>query len=962
MAYSKEDAVFIASCQNLAYTPSALWAMKQADINAKLLLPINAEILAKLEDVKSRRAKYDKMSKPELEKALKDRQIKPLSAMTRTGLVDLLASNESISKFALDPDQLAVIEQITANPPTNKATFLIKAGAGAGKTTTLAHIAKIMASESRVLVLAYNVAAEEAFIKKVRFLGVKRIKSEDIYDNSKTGVAICTFDKFGYRVNQNGDEISKSSSFRIELELAFKNLQKNYTKLQFSTLIIDEAQDILPQHVQIINVLKEVINTVIVAGDPIQELYEGASWFNEELKAGDSPSLNLRYNHRSSPKIVNILNVYGRTNFPAIYVDQIPCLSESESDYVNVVSINTNNFSHIGSVCGELAGPTAQLAYLLAPITIHKFGLGDVEPAARQFISEINPAASIITAASNVKLEGGNYIISTSKLVKGTEADTVIIYGSELTYEIVINQKAVARHIYVALSRASRRLVIVLSADIGPIAAEIMGTTIEAAGGAIPKVANIGTYAKPSIDVEVSSGDYVPENGLCSLESINNPKFKQIATPATIFIDDCNDADFINIYIKALFMERLGILPIDSDTIKVVKHNKRYSHLTYNDNMYEIHTKNNDEPWISELIEKLAGIRYPAYRYALVWFSVRAGRVWTVSARLEDPEVVDLMSESVDMCFNQLMALFKGQPINAKFMLAGSHSVYPGRFSSTPQLWNNDTSDDAAAVISYEIDIIINGRPVDILFINEINDCHRKRAAIHATLTGASSSYIFNTKNGILENIEAAPINIVYMSARAMVAIRFIKNFKMRMEKFSASKTISTPIAKKASLISVDFETDASGNIIEIGAFAFAPADYKILGVYHCVCPGIAQYNAKTLVGGMRDRICADITGLMVVDALAVADAQKKTTEGFYDWMASISADPTILHWGGSEGKQYQSTLDVRNAIFRSWIGGRINETTLKTASNQLCKDYKWQEHRAYDDCLITAIVFMSLT
>jgi hypothetical protein len=958
---NKEDYIFIAQRQRLAFTTPKLWSMSIKALSGTINMPIESDILIDLEKLKMDREKYSHYTIEQVKKLLFERLITFPSGANKGGLIDILNSSENVEIFNLDDDQQSVINHIAES---KDKMFIIQAGAGAGKTTTLTHIAKRLIdldSSERILVLAYNVAAEAAFIKKTKMIKVPRISNPNIYDNSKFGTAICTFDKFGNRVNQFDDKTHSlmyegeeeidynfTDGYRHALERACINLMKSAKILHFTTMIIDEAQDILPQHVQIINVMMPHVKRVIIAGDPMQELYEGASWYRTLLK--EHKILNLRYNHRSHPEIVKALNIFAERNFPDIYVPQIATLPETNDGKrrFKILTLDSDNFTYVGNVCGEIVSTDSRY-YILSPITTCKFGLTQVAPSARQMINEIRPSTVVQVAKSGEKIDDAQCVISTSKLVKGTEADNVIIYGTELSYSIIVSKDVIARHIYVALSRAINNVTLVHRTTMDVDAHILLQDLLKFADCGPIVIRPSNSFINTSINIDVTSGgDFTPESGLCASESIKLGMSKSLPTGQLLPIEIMDDLDFVNIYVESIIMDRLGILPFQPADLDIIIHTKKYSRLVYEDKIYKIVTSSENEPLMRSIVDKVKemGPANNAYAYALVKFSIMAGRLWTISERLEYSDYLD---PYINNCVKQLMVIC-GDDAKVKFMTCGTYNVKPGR----------QEEGDSTAVINYDINIVINGRPVEIKFFDEITPLQRKRAAIYAALLGAPSAIIYNLKTGIIENIASSSIDQIEMTAKAIVGLRFAKDFKAKMVKYSSTqKPVKSPAANAPCVISVDMET--IGDLTtEIAAIAFSPTDYKILGVYHKILPGVSLYRGKKNSNIQRE-ICAKLTNLDIVDEVKLRECQISQTELFKQWIFELSETAPILHWSGSEGKEYKNTIDVRNSIYRPWlIHEKMSSTKLTDASEHICRKFNWMAHRAFDDTIINSIIFMA--
>ena len=959
---NKEDYVFIAQKQGACYTVPKLWAMKNiADI---ITLPISDDILSQLDALKKLREPYAKHTVDQIKKILFERRITYPSGANKGGLIDILNSSENTEAFNLDEDQIRVIDHITKS--TDKF-HVIQAGAGAGKTTTLTHIVKQLIDNEpteRIIVLAYNVAAETAFAKKMKMIKVPRIANANIYDNGKYGAAVCTFDKFGNRVNKFDDHskeilydeeeidepVQLHSGYRQALERACINLSKNADMLKFTTMVIDEAQDILPQHVQIINVMIPLIRRVIIAGDPMQELYEGASWYRTLLK--EHNILCLRYNHRSHPEIVKALNIFAEKNFPDIYVPQIPALPDNNDGTrrFKIITLDSEQYSYVGNVCGEMVS-TNDRHYILSPITTSKFGLEPVAPSAQQIINEIRPSTIVQIAKSGENIDTAQCIISTSKLVKGTEAKHVIVFGTELSYSIIVTTDVIARHIYVALSRAIDTLTLVHKTTMDADAHIMLQDLMKFADCSPVVIRCVSNFINTSTTVDVTSGgDFTPESGLCAAESITLGEFRSINSDQIIPIDVIDDLEFVNLFVQSLFMDELGILPFNLDELEIITHVKKYTKLTYENKRHKLITTSQDEPAVRAIIDKvkLLNPSNNAYAYALVKFSIMAGRLWTVSERLEYTEH---LNPYIKNCIEQLLIIC-GKEKEVKFKSCGAYNVQPGRREAG----------DSTATIAFDINILIGNTPIEIKYFDEITPVQRKRAAIYAALVGSPTALIFNVKTGVIENIACANLLQIEMTAKLTVALRFARDFKIKMDRYPTNqKPVTIPAAKSSCVIVIDAES-CDGLTTEIAAVAFSPTDYKILGVYHSLYPGVEIYRGEKIYSKQHE-IIAKMTMLTIKNKQLLTSKQEVQSLAFKKWISETSETAPILHWSGSEGKEYENTIDIRNNVYRPWLAtGSMKSTKLIDAAEHICRKLNWIPHRAFDDVILTATIFSACT
>jgi len=253
--------------------------------------------------------------------------------------------------FEYDEDQQAVLDSWAA------PELYLHAGPGSGKTTTVVGMAARVLSElpeARILVLVFNRKAEEVLQSRLRQKGAPLIYKKFVGDHEKRGVCVVTFDKFAYHAgavleagdpfdNIYGDELDppligaepppkeskpKPKAFhgghRLGMSQSVAAAVGNPAYGGWTHLFLDEAQDIRAEHEAVVNaVLSESVAPMLfVAGDPRQEIQEGATWFSRRYAAAALECRRtLKYNHRSAPEIVAALNACSRAWFPTLHVD-----------------------------------------------------------------------------------------------------------------------------------------------------------------------------------------------------------------------------------------------------------------------------------------------------------------------------------------------------------------------------------------------------------------------------------------------------------------------------------------------------------------------------------------------------------------------------------------------------------------------------------------------------------------
>ena len=435
------------------------------------------------------------------------------------------------------PGQLEVAQEL-----------LISAGPGAGKTTTLTNFLAYAVTKiptARILVLMFNVEAESILRRRLtRAIGgsAGTIPKTKVADAGYRGCAVLTFDKMAYQILQNvrceaagaaSDFGTKSgaagaadsgtvsaelsallgrrktlpprtqpSNYRDSKEQAARLLAEGGSQdsgiAKWDLIVVDEGQDVTPLEANIVEGLLRgrrpdfvpkspaapLHPGLIVAGDPRQEVYSGATWYSARWhaagKAGQSGQGSrvvqhiLANNYRSAPGIVAALNAYSKEAFPTLHHDQVAVRPADPNPPIRIVEVAgaagssksagaTDTNIAIGQQVGAIMAerPPGE-SYGLVPVSLEKFKTDAATTAARQTLHEHRPAeyTLALTGASKIP-EGDIYVLATARRIKGTERKLVVVYAADRDYDVTVDHASLAKLLYVALSRAQDELVLV---------------------------------------------------------------------------------------------------------------------------------------------------------------------------------------------------------------------------------------------------------------------------------------------------------------------------------------------------------------------------------------------------------------------------------------------------------------------------------------------------------------------
>lgn len=1039
MDYSKADIIWLLyqrsdNPSGIIHYDRDLWKLKHTMIFKKIDSPITEDENKNIINQRKLRLTY-KYDRKYINEIFNLNNIK-IGERSKDGLLDIIIYINNNLQDLIMPDELEKkienkIPEIKLDEDQQKCIdkclydeLYIHAGPGAGKTTTLCHLIKNRLKINpldRILILVYNRQAEQMISDRLTNLGVRAIFKSKCFDEMTSGVLVLTFDKFGYQIMKYHGEKSKFSNYNKSFEhSAFIASTKGVPDV-FNAIILDEAQDILPVHTKIIDSILNIPKKpdLIVAGDPRQEITQGATWFSYKWSIiSDDKKMILRYNHRSTPEIVNAINTFSRENFPTLHYDQIPTRKSEDNNSVEIKFIdrspsitgldkdceicmvndrcgtnfinkrckicnkreswkftNTTSDNLVGSITSEELNKYSN-GFAISPVTCEKWKIERVVKTMRQKIYESNPGKSIIISTRENNIEPtsitaqGAYTIATSKKLKGTECENVVVFSSDVDYSLVIDPTNYKKLIYVALSRARDKLTVIWRPNGPELPKQIMMKFINTVIIMNPKIHdknlikeinedNAPISLRPDISIPVTGSS----KALSSMPSINYTIIEQDYLDAVLDIEIQNDPDFVGIYTEALIAQTSGAKMMRRENIyfeKVNKKQKKFEGI-YTSIDSQGHMKitiRSKEEYISKIKKfikdnKKLGI---AYFNTVINYTINAGTLWTVSEHLEEENKQSIADATL---FSSLI----------KELIDVDESVVPYYHNmSIYEIFadRNYNNNKIAGYIKYEPDLIYKNEfdeitdIIEIKAVKKINSSHRKQAAIYAALKKYEKCILINARDGEVEYIQAEDVKNIERTTRAIINTNFARSLSIN----TYSKTCLKPPYGISSecIISVDVETDNENNIIEIGAVATSN-DWTILGVYKIIPDGVIEENNLST---LQERM----TGLKIIDYDKVKENQKEIINDFHAWVKSLSKVRSFLHWGGNEKKLIRdlgTSFDVLYSSFKPWLEKRGEKR------NHHCKLIDGFEqiignkllfvpHRAFEDALATLTIYIAIT
>ena len=494
---------------------------------------------------------------------------------------------------------------------------IIVAGPGTGKTTTACALTSRILREqpqARIAILAFNRMAQSTLESRLKLVGVKPMNKSQLRSGSP-GCYVLTFDKYMYHARQPAIE---GGSYRMAFEEALTVDPGEYE--HWDWLIIDEAQDVSPNHSRLIEQLRLLAKHRVYIGDPKQELYPGAEWFSQLCTSSSIKC--LRYNHRSSQRVVEFLNRYSREHFPTLHYDQIPVRS-------GIGNVDFEISSTPGTTLGNLiTRESPGDIYGITPITVSKFNNDSVIGSIRQTIHEVHPGSyTTIMDTDSSGLTPGTYFIGTSRKLKGTERKTVIVFQVDLPYlEYGVTSASLLKAIFVAISRGQDNVKIILSRP--PAPGDIFFNLVPSD---LPLSPTPNVIPGPQINRVRIWDDLVKTcTGCWTIIS------KDLYDHDPIQITSHLDPDFLGVYLETRVASSAGI-----PNKEIVSFRKRTDeelsgvfHLR--DNQFEALSESQSQS--NELFDLYSQLKIEnsEYAFTLVKFSSQIGKIWTLSERLKD--------------------------------------------------------------------------------------------------------------------------------------------------------------------------------------------------------------------------------------------------------------------------------------------------------------------------------------
>lgn len=1009
----KEDYWVIARHRRVAATGPKLWGMKVEEIQNLLGDLTHSDEVALSRQIFRRKgfeqANPSLKTAADLKKKIREMGIVAGSA-TKGGLIDILLAAEegSIRPSIVSLDQYQQ-EVITVAIKYRPSKLLINAGPGAGKTTTLTHMIKQMVEtypSFRILVVAFNVNAESELKLRLRAMGVTALIPKDQTYQAPNGCAVLTFDKFAYQAQKaapnhllqmmQGMAVTDVGYNRSKEEAA-RIIAENPSLQNWNVVIVDEGQDVSDEAALVRSLTMNPETQLIVAGDPRQEVYSGATWYSNLWSTSPKECKRiLYYNYRSAPDIVRALNAYSKEAFPTLHHDQIAVRDKADGQVLRIEECENSECIGV-EASAIMAGEEPGDAYLIAPVTIEKMGMSDITQIVRQEMHErrVGSYTILLTGETKINVQEMVYYVATAKKIKGTEKPLAIVCGIDTdAYDRVVDHASLAKLIFVALSRAKDKLVLLTRPLVNVEGtkrkriSDLIAPFIEAAGGSVPNVPSPKMKLLWRV-IPVTGSGIKTETGFSLTQSEFSTVYQELECGPKIHFEQDkykSDSDFIGCMAESLVLEAAGAPVLQAKHCKINSvQDSGLCGIEHDGTNYIITVMSQNKNTLEECLVNPNGCGN-AYFKTILKYTLSCGRLWTVSERHIGASGGSSEAELIVKHISKLLGDLSDIRPQKRYTIR-----LPDSRGNDAFINNKYTPDISGVADAYfpnavppgmeECDDPPKGVVLELKHTTTLNNLHRRQAAAYAFLQGCAGTLLYNTQTGDAEFVEPAKYCDVVDTGRAILALSLARQTVLTVLRKHAL-TPSKICLDTTVFISLDVETTRTDNgvmITEIGAVAVSATSWSVLGTFNMLNKGVRQMTPDEKPRFIPSIKCVDmgekIARLRVVDESQLAIEDENLRLCFHMWLEQMSAARTFLHWGGNEkdvitspitGELAGPCVDVYQSGYMPWLDlrgeKRQGSTTLTDAVTHLLPKLPFAPHQATEDAIAAMAIFFTTT
>lgn len=1007
----KEDYWIIARHRRVAATGPKLWGMNLDEIRALIGNLTQSDEVALARQIYRRKVfeQANPLLKNTADLKAKIRELGiTVGGATKGGLIDILLAAEEGSIrpniVSLDQYQQEVVNTAVHQRPK---TLLINAGPGAGKTTTLTHMLKELLRlypGMRILVVVFNVNAESELKSRLRAMGVTALIPKDQTYEAPNGCAVLTFDKLAYQAKKaapnqlllamQGLAVTDVGYNRSKEEAA-RLIAENPSLRNWNIVVVDEGQDVSDEAPMVDALTMDPGTQLVVAGDPRQEVYSGATWYSHLWATSPEECKKiLYYNYRSTPDIVNALNAYSRNAFPSLHHDQIAVREKEDGQVLRVEECENSECVGV-EAAALMAGQEPGDAYVIAPVTVEKMGMADITQIIRQEVHDrrVGSYTILLTGDTKINVQELVYYVATAKKIKGTEKPLVVVCGVDTdAYDRVVDHASLAKLIFVALSRAKDQLILLTRPLVNAAGTkrkritDLIGPFIEAAGGSVPNVPSPKMVLLWRV-IPVTGNGIKSETGFSLTQTEFSTVYQELESGPKIHLEQDkykSDADFIGRMAESLVLEAAGAPVLHAQNCKIVSvRDSGRCGIEYDGTRYVITVMSKNEKALRECLANSDGCGN-AYFQTILKYTLSCGRLWTVSERhieaAEGNAEAKLVVDHIRRLIGDVSKIHAQKRYTIRLTDSRGNDAFANRKHSPEVSGVADAYFPNAVPPGLEDDAP-KGIVLELKHVGTLNNLHRRQAATYAFLQNCAGTLLYNTQTGDAEFVEPARYGDVVDTGRATLALSLARQTILTVLRKDA--LTPTPVCLKTTVfVALDVETTQTENgsmITEIGAVAVSATSWTVLGVFNMLNKAVRQmmpgekpkFNHDTRYVDMGEKIAR----LRVVDndLLPVEDSNIRLC--FHSWLEQMSGTRTFLHWSGNEkdivthpvtNEVAGFCVDVHHSGYIPWLElrgeKRQGSTTLTDAVTHLLPKLPFVPHQATEDAIATMAVFLTTT